>query len=71
MSFKDWVTDRSRPSYGNQPQVEKLSENFWSAGQQSLFIKQLEDRNFKNHEIRYIRTRARPDNDEIVEKMLS
>ncbi len=52
-------------------QMESLSENFWGAGQRSLFIKQLEDRNFKNHEIRYIRTRAQPDNDEIVEKMLS
>lgn len=51
--------------------MESLSENFWGAGQRSLFIKQLEDRNFKNHEIRYIRTRAQPDNDEIVEKMLS
>lgn len=51
-------------------ETERLSEHFWGAGQRSLFIKQLEDQNFKNHEITYIQTRAQPEDKTIVEKML-
>lgn len=51
-------------------ETEWFSENLWGAGQRSLFIKQLKDRNFKNHEIVYIRSKAQPEDKSIVEKML-
>jgi hypothetical protein len=68
--LQDWISNSSRPSYGNQIRTERLSEHFWGAGQRSLFIKQLEDRNFKNHEIAYIRSKAQPKDKSIVEKIL-
>lgn len=66
----DWISNPSRPSYGNQMEMGRLSENFWGAGQRSLFIKQLEERDFKNHEIAYIQTRAQPEDKSIVQDLL-
>lgn len=71
MSFRHWISDKSIPSYKDPSKQKWLVENHWAAGQLSLFCKQLEDLNFKNHEISYIKNRGKPEDSDIVKNLLS
>lgn len=68
--WKEWMQDRSRPSYGSQAEIDPLAENFWGSGQRRIFIKALENRGFKGHEVAYVRTKGMPRSDAIIDKLI-
>lgn len=59
-----------RPPTGPPVEKEPLHENFWSAGQLSLFKKGLKKRGFHPHEIQYVDKKVRPENESIVDEVL-
>jgi len=68
--MQEWISNPSRPSYGNQAETEPLAENFWGAGQLQLFVKGLRKRGFQKHELNYIKTKGQPRDENIVDKVL-